>query len=332
MENRDYIKSQFKQYLNGQLSAEEARELLHFLQSSPDDGFVESLIEDSLDHPIAAAMADDFSLGKQLEESRKLIHQRISGNVVNEQSNIRSIWRKATTVAAAVAVFLIGYYVVRPNEKMEMVTVKVSNGSIKTITLPDSSKVWLNAGSTLQYPVHFAGNNRTVLLKNGEAFFDVTHDPARPFQVQTGSLSATVYGTSFNVKSFKNDISAGIRVKTGRVGIVDRQISGSTVMLDAGEGVRIDRRAHTISKISVASAEIGQWRNNTLNFSGEPFSEVVHALERRYDVKISIRKPSLQDEKITLKVTDEPLESVLQVLSLSNNFKYSIHEKSVIVN
>lgn len=86
----------------------------------------------------------------------------------------------------------------------------------KELVLPDGSQIVLNACSQLQYPTEFVGNIRDVQL-NGEAYFKITSDPQKPFQVQTAAFQIEVLGTEFNVKSYPHDQIQSVEVEEGKV-------------------------------------------------------------------------------------------------------------------
>ena len=105
------------------------------------------------------------------------------------------------------------YYIPSENEQIEIST---AYGEQKRLVLPDSSEVWLNAGSTITYPKTFTKENRVVTL-DGEAYFSVRKDDAKPFIVETSQLSVKVLGTKFNVKAYANDANITTTLTSGKV-------------------------------------------------------------------------------------------------------------------
>ena len=120
-------------------------------------------------------------------------------------TNVASYQKFARVAAVIVPLFLLAggmFYYLSPRN--EMIEVSVAYGEQKRLILPDSSEVWLNAGSSILYPETFAKNKRQVIL-NGEAYFSVKKDTVSPFIVETSQLSVKVLGTRFNVKAYPND-------------------------------------------------------------------------------------------------------------------------------
>lgn len=332
MDNREYIKKQFEKYLKGEASAEEAEEVLIFLKSSGDADFINALIEQHLDHPVAARIAEDRSVIQRLEQSHQAIRNHIKRTGNTTDTTTRKLWTVFISIAATLTLIFCYYLTFKPGSRPALFTVTSPLGTIKRVTLPDSSKVWLNGGTTLKYAKNFSRKNREVTLINGQAFFEVVHNSAKPFVVHTTSNDVTVYGTSFDVKSFKEDSQSSVRVKTGKVGVLESHTQKPALMLVAGEGAAYNSTTHLLEKSNLNSDEVGDWRENKLSFTSEPFMDVIHAISRKYNVRIDVQKTSLFTERITLRLDNQPLEQVMQALSFANYFKYTIHENLVVVN
>ena len=127
-------------------------------------------------------------------------------------------YQKFTRIAALIipALMLAGgilYYMPFKNEMMEIST---AYGEQKRVVLPDSSEIWLNAGSTVTFPEVFANDKRLVTL-DGEAYFTVKKDTTKPFVVETSQLSVKVLGTKFNVKAYSNEAKVTTTLTSGKV-------------------------------------------------------------------------------------------------------------------
>lgn len=103
-------------------------------------------------------------------------------------------------------------------EDMKYNTLKTLQGGQFAVVLPDGSKVWLNAASSLKYPVSFNNRQRTVEL-TGEAYFDITPDKNKPFTVQVNNMEVQVLGTSFNVTAYPEEKSIKTTLITGAVNV-----------------------------------------------------------------------------------------------------------------
>lgn len=194
-------------------------------------------------------------------------------------------------------------------------------GQHMLIILPDSSRVYLNAGSRLKYPEKYAETSREVYLE-GEAFFKVTKNKHLPFIVHTNRLSTRVLGTSFDVRNYATDADMSVSVKTGRVSvsyITDGAVPGgqgtSSAILLPGQQVSIDRQhSGLMHKDTVDGEDVGSWTDNRLIFRKTPLSRILHTLERTYRVRFHVSDPLLLNCVYTMKFDNLPLEEVLDNL------------------
>lgn len=274
-------------------------------------------------------------------ESADEIRDRMHANLRNRQEQHmpakRFGWvrRLTTWSSAAAAVIIIGFLLWTNERKpvtgdMRLVTAPL--GKTVRVNLPDGSHIWLNAGSALSYPVIFSGKTREVVLREGQAFFDIAHDTTRPFIVHAKTLDITVLGTSFDVKAYKNDPDIKVTVKTGKVGVQVRDKPGQpALMLLPAEQAVVPEKTQKIQVSEISKPAIAPWKDNRMVFEDELLVEVLHALERKYNQHIIIENPGLSTEKISLTLDDQPMADVLKVLSFSKNFNYSQLNDSTVV-
>lgn len=237
--------------------------------------------------------------------------------------------------------------------------VTVAYGSKSTIELPDGSTVTLNSGSSLRYPGIFAADNRTVIL-DGEAFFDVTKNPSKPFFVKTKDITVKVLGTSFNVKSYPDDNLTETTLVTGKVEITrNSETSGTvnpekTLVLAPNQKAvfyrESDELAISTAKPVVESIEkeepiplkvlvqkevktenVISWKNNILVFNSEPFGDIVKKLERWYNVEVTLKYTKLSPVVFSGKFDKESVQEVLHALSLIEPFRYEINKNQILI-
>ncbi|MEE1946431.1 FecR domain-containing protein [Pedobacter sp. KR3-3] len=331
MEDRELISQQFKSYLEGTAAKEEAEQLLWFLYTTGDEAFVEQLIADNWETERIESIAEDILIRRRLEQSRLYLRDRIAVPQRRTKIPVFKLLLYSTAIAAACLAIIFGNFWLLRQDGIRIIAVSASAGQIKKVLLPDSSVVTLNAGTTLEYPSSFSSDSRSVALKNGQAFFEVKHHQNLPFIVQTAEAKVTVLGTSFDIKSYSNDEQTRVAVATGMVGVQTNGRNRPSTPLKAGELATINNQNNGLLRTSLPAGDIAGWRSNRLSFREEPFLDVIHALERRYQVKIKIEKQTLLKEKITLSLDNESLETALKALSLSNHFNYQIHEHLVLV-
>lgn len=321
MKSNNNLSELYRKFLDGNASAGELQQLYRLFGTANEQA-LKALIAEEIEGDVIATKDDPALL-----EALRAIHSRMDdAPVASKQTKLR-LWHWAAAIAAML-VIAIGL-ILWQQKATDIKIITVAYGKTQQIRLPDNSTVWLNAGSTLQYPASFSGKTRTVRL-NGEAFFSVVHNVNSPFIVSTNKASITVLGTSFDVSAFQTDQSLKVTVSTGKVGVTEGQ---RTIILLPGQRAVIDKVTDNIKTTKVGTTEVAAWRQQRLLFDDQPLSEVLQALERKYNVHIEVQNRQLLSEHITMHLDNQPLSDVLNALSYAKHFKYSIAQgKSVIVN
>lgn len=205
-------------------------------------------------------------------------------------------------------------------------------GQRKVITLPDGSKVTLNAGSKIEYGQDFA-TNRTVHLI-GEAFFEVVKDPKHPFLVVSQNLNTTALGTSFNIKAYGDTSPIQVSLATGKIMVENNLAHSQHIVVEPGEAVRFDPRSNSLKKSKVNLKGALSWQEGVLNFEKVPFQEILNELERWYGVEFVVMGRATIP-MLTCSGTfgpNEYLSNVLEALSHSVDFDYQIKDKIVMLD
>ncbi len=192
------------------------------------------------------------------------------------------------------------------------------------VVLPDGTKVWLNAETTIQFPVPFSKKSRNVELL-GEAFFNVTKNPENPFIVHSGNVSVKVLGTHFNCKAYSSDKTIDVTLEEGRIALdVEGNSNAKDFVLVPGQRAII---AKSNNKTTVLKEDINKyiaWHTGKLVFDNTPMSEVAQLLERWYGVDVVIENPEIMNYRFTTTFENESLFQVIELMGLSSpiRFKY----------
>lgn len=222
---------------------------------------------------------------------------------VSRQRRIaRRVW--APVVAAALLLVIAGQWY-----RAQPLSTTTAFGETTTLTLADGSTVALNSGSTLRYPRAF-GEERIVEL-DGEAFFDVVHDPTRTFRVRTFNAQVEVLGTAFNVRARATDADpetavalyeGAVRVEHAATQTAQRLVAGQRVELGtAGAG----------AVTSFATGETRpDWQQGRFTLTNRPLSTVIAEAERRFDVSIEF-SDALGAEPLTLTHATDDVATLL---------------------
>lgn len=196
--------------------------------------------------------------------------------------------------------------------------------TIRRIWLPDSSLVILNRSGSLHYHLPFDKKNREVYLDAGEAFFEVKKNTTHPFIVHAGKTVTTVLGTSFNIRISRNVSSVKVVVKTGKVKVAaGLNKADSSLLLTPGQGIEINNQDNSIHPFFQPANITTSWWDERLVFNQNTMKEVVEALENRYQVRIRLRKPALQQYRVSGDFTgSHTLTSVLDAICLVHRLSY----------
>jgi transmembrane sensor len=196
-------------------------------------------------------------------------------------------------------------------------------GQVVKVTLPDSSRIWLNAGSRIRYLKGFTAHKREIQLQ-GEAFFEVNHQPRRPFIVHSGRLNTQVLGTSFNVKAYADDPHIQVTVHTGKVGIYTQhhqsKKNGETVFLSPNQTASFNIANEVIKTETSKSEEEIAWRKGKLVYKNELLVAAIRDLKHKYGVDINLAK-SMESCRVYGTFEHDAVEKILEMMAFSVNGK-----------
>lgn len=215
-------------------------------------------------------------------------------------------------------------------DQVQYNTLLTPKGSQYKITLPDGSKVWLNAASGISYPTAFTGNTRSVKVQ-GEAYFEIVKDPGQPFIVNTEMMDVEVMGTSFNLNSYPDEPLLRTTLVEGSVRVSCPQGGVDPQILKPGQQAAVDIKSGTPIKVQTADIDAATaWKNGFFHFDGTPAREVMRQISRWYDVDI-IANGKLTKHFRGMLPRNASLDEVIHMLSLTGEFKYKIEGRTVTI-
>lgn len=289
-------------FVKGEYTPEEYATFLQWLQDASIDelGLIadehEALFEQwSL--PAATPSSEWIShLEQKLDEQEKLapIRRLRSGR----SFSLRPVWVAAASVLLLSTGGYFWYNYNKSAEKESGLAQQDAGVLYKTFSVPrggeqqafvlaDGSKIWLNAASTLKYPVNFGGNERTVEL-SGEGYFEVTGSAARPFHVKIKGAEIEVLGTHFNVKAYEDETASQTTLIDGAVKVIR---GTESVQLKAGEQVDVSYPTSGVPSVMKLSKGVDidhvlLWKSGLLEFRDESLFTVMQAISRSYDIEV----------------------------------------------
>ena len=239
------------------------------------------------------------------------------GNLIGTQQGTALIYKSDTVI-----------------EELTYNTLTVPYGKRFDIVLSDGTKVLLNSGTSIKYPVKFIeGENRQVFL-SGEAFFNVTKDSNHPFIVQADGLNIRVLGTQFNVSSFPEDEFTDAVLVEGSVSVYTNtdDYSDTSQLLTPGHKASLHKMTANISIEKADVALYTAWTNGKIIFRHMPFNNIAKKLERHYNVAITNNNNALNNELFTASFDIETIEQVFKTFKSLYNIDYTIKGNQIIIN
>ncbi|HXD79508.1 MAG TPA: FecR domain-containing protein [Puia sp.] len=345
--------------LSGEASPAEERELQELLRESPDKHQLLDILHTYFSAPVSGP---DMDLADRDLEQR---FRRIVRQEPRKAQKIRVISSRLLYYAAACAgaallawgVFgawgaFFGHQPAAPVIPAARGGEVVARPGVRTrMLLPDGTQVWLNSNSKLKYAADFNLRSREVELE-GEAYFDVVRDMARPFIVHASAIDVRVLGTAFTVKSYPQDETIEATLLKGAIEVSGRDNPNSPrVILKPDEKLVLDKHLLTVPVSSPVKApglagrrpvlpDISvnpvpanipdsekvetSWLYNRLVFNGDPFNELAEKMERWYNVKIVFQDEGLYKYRFAGAFANESVQDALNALQLTAPFTYKI--------
>ena len=322
MEKSNIITRIIKKFLSGRFSAETEEKVQRWIMK-----------EENAEEKEKASLEYWNELDAEADSKTHSALERVNlrtGYNKEHLENIVLYHKFVRIVAVVIPICLLAggvlYYIPSGNEQVEIST---TYGEQKRLVLPDSSEVWLNAGSTITYPETFTKDNRVVTL-DGEAYFSVRKDDAKPFIVETSQLSVKVLGTKFNVKAYANDASITTTLTSGKVEVSTQSRPPQT--LKPNERLTYDKSTSDIEISTVDTVDTNSWVKGKIIFTNATAEEIFRTLERRYDTVIDHSADFSASRRYTVKfLKDENLDEMLNILGDIIGFSYRQSGNKIII-
>ena len=319
-------------YLAGEASPAERAELERWLAADPRH---RALLDDARRRWDAAA-ADRPSF--DVDSAWASVSGRMDESSSARPSRTRpSIFvQPAVAMAAAVVILIGGVTLWRTLSRTDATGASFVAGRVdrtrpgerRTIDLPDGTQVTLAVGSELRVARDYGSTSRQVALE-GEAFFRVTHDEARPFIVRAGNATAEDLGTEFVVRAYPGSDSVRVVVTSGRVALAARD--DLRAVLDSGQlGVIAGGAAPVVVREADLTPYLA-WRDGRIVFRDVPLSAVATELGRWYDASFVVADSATAAKHLSVELSAaDSLDEVLRVVSLSVGVRYERRGNAVV--
>ncbi len=267
-----------------------------------------------------------------VEASLLKVKKRIPNFRIRKRFNVYNFKAAAVLVFTMVLGFLFSNLIGTDNlfggtSEIVYQEVRASYGTRTKLLLADGTKVWLNSGSTLRFPINFVNAGERAVELNGEGYFEVVKNESKPFIVNTSGLDVKVYGTSFNVSAYDEYDTMEVALVEGKVSLLqgEKGAQKELMVLKPNDVAECNMSEKRLSRSSDSKmSKYTAWKDGKIVFYGDHIEKVVSRLEKWYNVDIEIANKELQDYSFTATFNDESLPQVLKLLSLSSPMEYKI--------
>jgi ferric-dicitrate binding protein FerR (iron transport regulator) len=339
MSDINNIEAYIVRYLHREITEDELRKLDGWLQESPAN--MEEFLRLKAVHDLtrnAPAMKEE-----EIDRSWQKMRRKMTGMtlpaVVPEEPARKKVWPGTLLKYAAVAVVAgmisLGagnYFGRRERLPVEETSPVVYNevrvpkgGKPNTVNLSDGSVVRLNAATTLRYPSHFDGNLREIYL-DGEAFFEVAKNAAKPFVVRLKQQNITVLGTSFNVEACHSESYTIVTLQEGSVSVESMNSGGLKInefSMTPGQKAHFDQITGKMSVTQVDASLSNTWMEGVYKFKDEPLVLIFKRLENYYDVNIHMHSERLKNIRYTGTFSlRQDVRDVLRIINHEHQFRF----------
>ena len=314
----DYLKKLVKRYLDKKSTDDE----LEIFVSLMTTGKLDQYIQEAMDQDIEPGLQEKYALQKK-------------------SFFIRFRWPVAAAVALMLGLYNYASYLQHQTNtiaEVNIINIRNHTSNIAKEILPDGSKVWINPNTLLSYPTKF-GKLREVSME-GEAFFEVTKDHSHPFQITSGKILTTVWGTSFRIRSLPGG-NAKVSVLTGKVSVSIPErgklktynvTAREEVMLLPQEEVTYQQSDRHLVKAPIpAVSDMQIWHKANLSFENTPLNTIAVQLSKYYHVKIAVEGEKLGQYQLTADFTDKNLADILILISKSVHTTYARNDNTIIL-
>lgn len=312
-------------YLDGTATDSDKEQLLTWLKESDKNLHSYSEFRD-----VWFASQSNSSVHSDMEKALKRLEKRIKGKESEKKINIVSpynFYKTARVAAFFTLLFIIGitfYHIGRNVTKKDILILNhliTDSGSKRCFVLPDSTIVWLNSNSKLEYPTTFSESSREISLE-GEAYFEVSHDVNKPFHVHAGDMDIEVLGTHFSVENYPDKKGVEAVLAEGRIKVTGSEIPVPLV-LEPGELIRYDKSNKQTVVKKVDAENYISWIQNELTFDNAKLADIVMNLKKWYSIDIECDSSIGQNLSMSFTLhKGEDLDEILKAMTLIIPVRY----------
>lgn len=346
--------------MTGEISKMEQQELVKLLAENPESTYYEEFIKELW----SKEKDQQHDMQRSYQWHKKRHQEQLDFDKADDEEGVAETKRKKSwlfsrkmifysVAASMLCVLVVGVLwsrFIAEKDTGNHTAIVAEKGVRKQWTLPDGTKVWLNADSRLSYNDFNIGKQRLVNLE-GEAYFDVTKDKNKPFIIKTDKISISVLGTTFNVKAYPNEQRTEATLLTGAIELSVNDRPKEKIILKPSEKIAVINNGEIIntrekqgnnlvvtisslSKVHVddqAYIQETSWIDNKLIFENETIEELLPKLERWYNVTIHVSDPKINHYRYTASIAGENITQLLDAMQLVKPFQYTVEDNEIVI-
>ncbi len=299
--------SEIKDYLLNNSNSQAQNRIYHWIKKNPDN-------------------AKKFSAFKAKHVSLELASTKAYFDNIYPSKKKSTSFLKYGVAASLIILVFSTYLFYSENLENQTITYSTNKNETKTVRLPDNSTIHLNAESSISFSDEFDKNSRELTF-TGEAIFDISHNPQKPFTIHTDDLKVRVLGTQFNIRSYPNDNSVETTLISGKVEII-RSFEKS-IVLKPEHRATYQKESKNIAVQKVILNDVIGWRDGVFVYENTSLERVIHDLQRFYNKQIIIKDTKLKAFEYTGTFDNLSFEDALNLLLISSPIIYEEKNGSV---
>ncbi|MDD4405840.1 MAG: DUF4974 domain-containing protein [Parabacteroides sp.] len=320
MNKDNSIESLIIKFLSGQASAEEKELLISWIKESPENRLQFKELQNIWQGLNPPFDPDEIEVEKIQKDLLKKINKRHW-----HQHPLVIFWQRTAAILVIPLILTVVYlFISHEPEKITFQEIFAPYGTYTQVNLPDDSKVWLNAGSSIKYPTRFKKGSREVSL-NGEAYFEVESDRKNPFTVHTSHVDVRATGTVFNVEAYPTDSIASVTMVRGKLGVTMN--NQSQIGLIPGERASFNKNTLQCRIEKTDPYKWYAWKDGLMVFRDDPLEYVFKRLGQTFNVEIKVMDKEIANQLYRATFREESLSEILRLLKISAPIRYVDHDQ-----
>jgi len=318
-------------YFSEECTTEEIAQVHHWKDQSKENQILFNQVKRDLQIINLNKSMNKVNVDSAWEKVKNRIQEDEPELLTTEETKTRSLIPGALKYAAAIIVLVgLGFLTSKVYQRISNPSIKVQYAALneqgKEIVLPDGSTVVLNAESKISYPAAFTENERRITLE-GEAYFDVTKNPEKPFIIDAKDAEVRVLGTSFNVNASIPGYKVEVFVQSGLVQLSRKKDGNEKILINPGGLGVLD--TDKVSKKTNTDKNIIAWKTKEIVFQEDSLEKVIRTLNNVYKTNINCKSKDILDLKYTTTFRDQSIDSILNVICLTFDLKVENTEDAI---